>query len=269
MRIAILAIFAALASAPASAADRLTDHDVKTLVERIDDERNHFEDALSDRVKHRTIPAPSADLAFGRYLHEFKESVARLREHLDRGRSANTEAGVVLRQASAIDAFVRQLPSGTRGASEWRRLAADLKTIAVAYGADLPLRADAVVGRMADRDVAALADDVARTGERLHESLDAELARDSGVGKHGREAIAEEADRLSQAAEILRDRVKDGAPSSSELDRLLAQASRTETRLGEYPTPASRALWGELASRLAALADAYHVDWRGARSSAR
>ena len=45
----------ALWSCPAIAADRLTDRDVKSLIARVEQGRDRFDDALDDKVKHATV----------------------------------------------------------------------------------------------------------------------------------------------------------------------------------------------------------------------
>ena len=126
-------------AAPVLAADRLTDRDIKELVSRIDQGRDRFDDALDDRLKRSIIRGEGGEVNVGRFLDDFQENIDRLEERLKPEYAASTEAATLLRQASAIDRFFRQQPAGTKGESEWNRLATDLEALAGAYGTDFPL----------------------------------------------------------------------------------------------------------------------------------
>ena len=53
-------IVAALVAMPAVSADRLPDKDVKALIERIDNERDRFEDQLDGKIKSSILRGEAA-----------------------------------------------------------------------------------------------------------------------------------------------------------------------------------------------------------------
>lgn len=254
-----------MSSSSAFAADRLTDRDLKELVARIEEGRDRFDNALDDELKRSILRGPSGEVDVKRYLNDFQESIDRLEERLKPEYAASAEAGTLLRQASNIDAFFRQQPPGTRGESEWNRLTTDLKTLAGAYGTEFPIPENASVRRLGDREVAGAVDDVARGAEQLKKSLDTDLKRDATVDKPTREGIVREADQLSKDAKVLRDRVKDGEPSSAETDGLLARASKLQSILDGRQIPASAKVWTGITPRLQTVAGAYGVSWPTSR----
>jgi hypothetical protein len=239
------------------AADRLTDRDVKQLVARIEDGRDRFDDALDDRLKRSIVRGAGGEVNVSQFLDDFQENIDRLEERLKPEYAASTEAATLLRQASAIDRFFRQQPAGTKGESEWNRLATDLRTLAVAYGADFPLNDGATVRRVGDRELASAADEIAQSAERLKRSLDSDLKKDAGVGKPDREAIVREADLLSKDAKALASRVKDGKPSSAEANRLIERAAKLHTFIERHQVPASSSAWGPITDRVQTVAGAY------------
>lgn len=262
-------IGSALLSSPLNAADRLTDRDLKRLVARIHSGLDHFENALDSRLKHSLLPGPSGDgpaaIEVEHYLQDLKENVDKFEDRLTPASAAGTEAATVLRQASRVHAFVRQQSPTIRGESEWNRVATDFKTLALEYGTDFPLPDNAMVRRMNDGEVAAAAEAVARTAERLGQTLDDELKKDPGVRERTRKTIVDEAGLVEKSAKNLRERVKDDEPGSAELDRLLTQASRVRVLLGQHQVPASNAIYADLAAGLKVLAGAYRVAWPGGR----
>jgi hypothetical protein len=246
---------------PVLAADRLTDRDVKALVARIEQGRDRFDDALDDKLKHSIVRGSSGEVKVDSFLNDFQESIDRLEERLKPDYAASAEAGTLLRQASAIHRFFRQQPAGTRGESEWNRLEADLKALAVAYGADFPLPENATVRRIGDRELAASLDELVRSADRLKQSLDNDLKKDTTIDKPARQAIVGEADQLSKDAKALRDRVKDAEPSSAEADRLLERAAKLHAFIDSHQVPTSAGTWSSATTRLQSVASAYGSPW--------
>ena len=250
---------------PAGAADRLTDRDLKQLVARIEQGRDRFEDALDDKVKHNVLRDAAGEVNVDKFLDDFQESIDRLEERLKPDYAASSEAGALLREATAIDRFFRGQPAGTKGESEWNRLATDFKTLAAAYGTDFPLADNAVVRRIGDGEVVAAVSEVARSADRVKKSLELDLKNDARVDQVTREGIVAEADELAKDAKTLRDRVKDGKPSSAEADQLFMRAARLQTFIEGHAVPASASAWPALKTGLQSIASAYRVSWPAAR----
>ncbi len=242
---------------PARAADRLTDRDVKALVERIDENRDRFKDALDDKVKNEVVRGTSGEVDVKRYLEDFKENIGRLKDRMKPEYAASTEAAAVLRQGSAIERFFRSQSPGVRGESEWNRLASDLAALARAYGAEFPLDEQTPVRRIGDGELVIAIGAVAQAADRLKKSLDQDLKKDPSVDKPSRESAVARADELAKEAKALRDRVKDGKPSSSEAERLLADAGKVREFIGSHKTPASAGVWAQTPAPLQTIAAAY------------
>jgi hypothetical protein len=254
-----------LGSLPAFAADRLTDRDVKALVARIEDGRDKFDDALDDKVKNDILRGPGGEVDVKRFLNTFQESIDRFEESIRPGYAGSAEAGVLLRHGSAIDRYFRQHPGGTKGESEWNRLASDLKVLAAAYGSEFPVPDNATFRRLGDRELADSVKALASSAEQLKKSLDSDLKKDASVDKPSREAIVSEADQLSKDARALRDRVKDGKPSSAEADQVLTRAGKLRTFIQAHQVPAAANAWAGVSSQLENVAAAYQVS-RAART---
>jgi hypothetical protein len=259
----VVGVVALCWSSPVLAADRLTDRDVKALVSRIEEGRNRFDDALDDKLKRSIVRGPSGEVNVDHFLNDFQASIDKFEERLRPDYAASAEAATLLRQASAIDRFFRQQPARTRGESEWSRLATDLKTLAVAYGADFPLRENAAVRRIGDRELAASVEEIGRTADLLKKALDTDLKKDATVDKQSRQAIVGEADQLKKDAKLLRDRVKDAEPSSAEADRLLARAAKLQAFIGSRQVPTSASAWTNAGDHLQSVASAYGTSWPG------
>ena len=259
-----LAIVAAVA-APTMAADRLTDRDLKALVSRIEDGRHKFEDALDGKLKNNTLRGSTGEVKVENFLNDFQDNIDKLDERMKPDYTASAEAATVLRQATAIDHFFRTLPAGTKGVSEWNRLAVDLKALAVAYGTDFPTPEGAPVRRLGDKEVAKIVDNIAEAGDRLEHSLDNELKKDVTIDVPTRTSIVNVADEFANDARKLRDKVKNGDPSSSEAQHLLERAMAIQSILKAHQTPTSSGIWNGVPPLLQQLASAYGMAWSATR----
>ena len=256
----VIAIVVGL-SWPVLAADRLTDRDVKALITRIEQGRDKFDDELDGKLKNSVIRLPSGEVNVKDVLNDFQKSIDRVEERLKPEYAASAEVGALLRRASGIEAFFRQQPPGTKGESEWNRLASDLKVLAGAYGVDFPLSADATVRRIGDGELVTAVSQVAATSDQLKKSLDNDLKKDATVSKEARQAAIAEADQLIRDAKALRDRIKDAKPSSAEASKLLSQASKVRGFVDSHQVPTSSAAWKAAAAQVQVVATAYGTPW--------
>ena len=216
-------------------------------------------------MKHATVRGASGEVRVDDFLNDFQESIDRFEERLKPDYAASAEAAAVLRQASGIHRFFRQQPAGTRGESEWNRLESDLKVLAAAYGTDF------LAG--GERHRAAHRRSRARRfgrrsrahADRVKKSLDTELKKDTAMSKEARGAIVSEVDQLVKDAKGLKDRVKDGNPSSAEAERMLGGATKLQAFLDTHQVPASAGSWASVTGPLQSVASAYGAAWPAGR----
>jgi hypothetical protein len=85
------------------------------------------------------------------------------------------------------------------------------------------------------------------------------------MDKSARQAIVAEADQSSKDAKALRNRVKDGQPSSAEADRVLARAAKLQSFIESHQVPTSMGSWTNVNARLQSVASAYGAAWSAGR----
>src|SRR5262249_23722663 len=125
----LLLLVMALSGRAFAQAERLSDKDVKELMEAIDRGRDRFVDALDSESKHSVIRSPTNEVNVSKYLDDFDNNIHTMKDRFKGEYAASAEVQTVLRQASDIDAFVRG-QGGMKGASEWNALAGQLDTLA-------------------------------------------------------------------------------------------------------------------------------------------
>ena len=175
------------------AADRLSDDDVKAVLERIDWERDRFEDQLDGRLKRSILRDPGMEVNVERFLDDLQENLDTLKERFTAEYAASAEVTGLLNQASAIQHFMSAQPPDIDGASEWNRLAESLTVLAAVYGTVMPIPVGQQARRMNDREVEQLADNLAQKRRSVQEGsgLIVEDTRDDRQGDprrrhHGR-----------------------------------------------------------------------------------
>ena len=256
-------LIAALLPAPAVAAERLTDKDVKQLLERIDNDRDRFEDQLDGKLKHSIIRGAGGEVNVERYLDDLQENVDKLKERFTPQYSASAEVTTVLRQGSDIQRFMATQPSNLDGASEWNRLSASLGDLAAAYATAFPIADGQQARRMNDAEVRKVADEVAKGADLFRKELDSSLKKDATVQKSAREAAVKEADDLKKDAEKLASTVGDGRPASGEAQALLQRAGALRTASsGRALSAAAQTAWGSVEGGLDKLGQAFSLPVR-------
>ena len=208
------------------APDRLTDKDVKALIATVDEGRDRFEDQLDGKVKDAVLRGPNGEVNVSRFLDDFQENVDRLANRYKPDYAASAEVAAVLRQASAISAFMKTQPPSLKGTSEWDHLAASLTRLAGVYGAKFPLTNE-TVRRVSDGEAGAAAQEVEKQADEFKNAVN----RERSVAAPAKDVLKAAADVLKDSAKTLRSRLEDSKPSTAEARQVFDAVRRLEDSL--------------------------------------
>ena len=211
--------------------ERLTDKEVKALIEAVDHARDRFEDQLESKVKDSVVRGATGEVNVTRFLDDFQENLDRLKDRFKPEYAASAEAAAVLRQATAIHRFMKQQPSDLKGASEWDHLASNLGRLAAVYGTKFPIDGDAAVRRVSDGEAAAAAEEIEDQTAQFKDTVN----RNSSLAAPTKNALKSAADVVRKRAKTLASRLKDSKPATAEA-RLLFDAVQ---KLDESSTASS------------------------------
>jgi hypothetical protein len=242
-------------AAGAQSGERLTDKDVKALIEAVDQGRDRFEDALEGKVKDSVLRGPAGEVNVGKFLDDFQENMKRAKDRFKADYAASTEVQAVLRQGTDVDGYFRGLPGGTRGVSEWDRLTVDLRRLAEVYGTVFPLPANAPVRRINDGEAAQTARTVAQQADAFRKAVNNDKALPAPV----RDSLKADAEELAKRAKTLESRMKGNKPATSEARAVLEHAANIQNRFGSQLSPGTLQAWGVMRAPLSALEQAFGI----------
>src|SRR5262245_58059555 len=81
-------------------APRLSDKDVKALLEQVDQNRDKFKDNLDSSIKDATLRGPSGEVDVSKFLDDYKDNVNKAKDRFTDDYSASSEVATVLHQAT-------------------------------------------------------------------------------------------------------------------------------------------------------------------------
>jgi hypothetical protein len=255
MKTILLASALSLCSMPALAQarpERMSDKDVKTLIEQVDEGRDKFEGNLDSQFKGSTLRGPNGETKVAGALQDYQDNTQKLKDRFTSDYSASAEVATVLKQSTAIDTFMQGSPSAMKGRTEWDRQATNLKHLAESYGTTFPLPDGATVRRMNDKETAATATAVATAASRFKSDLD----KASTLAKPDRDAAKKEVDVLVKQANAVKSRTNDGKPATGEVRQLVEQAAKLQTFVDAQPTP-TMANWQAVQTSIGKLQQAF------------
>ena len=250
----IVGVILVASAAAAQTGARLSDKEVKALLEAVDTGRDKFEGNLDGGFKGTTIRGPKGETKVSGALQDYQDSTKKLQERFTSDYSASAEAAAVLTQSMQIDAFMKSPSSPTKGRNEWDRQATNLKRLAEAYNTTFPLPDGATVRRMNDKEAADAAGAVMAQAEQVKRAADA----DKTLAKADRQALKTEVDAVIKQAKTLQSGLKDGKPTTGDWRGLKEKVAVLTAEGRQLPATVLTAIGG-LRAPLAKLDQAFGV----------
>ena len=213
--------------------ERLTDKDVKTLIDQVDEGRDKFEGNLDGKFKGSTLRGAGSEVKVAGALQDYQDNTKKLKDRFTPDYAASNEVTAVLRQSTAIDRFMQGTASDMKGRSEWDRQAANIKRLAEAYGTTFPFPDGATARRMNDKETAAAAVGIAAAADRFKDDLD----KDKTLPKPQKDAAKQDVELLVKRADAVKSRTNDGKPATAEMRQLIEQVGKLQTMVGARPLP--------------------------------
>ena len=257
-QILLLASIVALWSMPALAqarAQRMSDKEVKELIEQVDTGRDKFEGNLDGGFKGSIVRGPNGEVKVSGALQDYQDNTKKLKDRFTPEYAASAEVLTVLKQSNAIDKFMLNADSSMKGRSEWDRQTQYLKQLAAAYGATFPLPEGATVRRMNDKETSAAAAAMAAAADRFKNDLD----KDKTLAKPDKDAAKKDVELLIRQANDVKSRTSDGKLATGQMTDLVAQTAKVQAFVAAHPPP-STTNWQGVQSSFGKLQQAFGLN---------
>jgi hypothetical protein len=234
--------------------ERLSDKDVKTLIDQVDQGRDKFEGNLDGQFKGSTLRGPAGEVRVSGALQDYQDNTKKLQSRFTADYSASAEVATVLKQSNAIDTFMQGSANTMKGRNEWDRQVVYLKQLAAAYGTTFPLPDGAAVRRMNDKETANAAGAIGAAAGRFKDDVN----KTSTLAKADKDAARKDLDLLIKQADTVKSRTSGGKPATADLRQLLDQVAKIEAFVGAHPI-APMTNWQSVQTSLGKLQQAFGV----------
>ena len=249
----------------ARAAVRLSDQEVKALLESIENKRSAFEASLDDTLKNSTIKTQRGEVKTNEFFDDLQDQVKRTRERFDSDYSASSEVISLLQYASRLDTWASSQPAGFRGSQQWAPLAADFRRLAAAYNTTLlnivQQGGSDQARRVNDAELATAAAAAEKNMDAFQQAYASALTANANLTPENRQSAIQNVDAMKMSAKALSSALEKKQKGEAEADALMkANVAMIATTLKLPPDTAANAAWTPVRNDLVKIALAYEAN---------
>lgn len=249
--------------ANAQVAYRLTEKEMKALLERIEQGADRFRDSLADSLDASYLDDTRTEDNINQFIKEFEAATDHLEDRFDNNNSAAGDVEEVLRRAVRIDNFMMQHGANSRAHANWMSLRGDLDQLARAYNVVWTWAGITRAYRLTDEQVKTLLDRIERDADTFRKSLDDALDKSRFNSTGAEDDINAFVKGFEEAADRLEDRFDKKQSAAGDAEEVLRRAARIDAFMRTHSlTPRAQEDWQRLRADLDEIAAAYSVEWR-------
>jgi hypothetical protein len=240
----------------AGAAERMTDEQVKRLIEDIDGGFDSCRQILEKRnLDDATITSAERTVKVKDFLKDFEKAIDVLKERFKPEYAASPEVLALLRRGSDVE--LRNRREGLTPDSTWTALAAKLGALARAYQVSWPIEDMNVrPARLNDAELAGKVERLENAAKQLQADTDKAAKANKAIDKATRASLKNSIQQLERQAKEVRSRIRDDMPAAVEVGQLLSRAGQVKEMLATLALSPS---WQGIESGIEALALAYDM----------
>jgi gas vesicle protein len=214
---------------------RLTDDQVKKLMEDVEKDVERFTKAIEPKYRTATIRSATSEVSIEAFLTDLKKGCENMRDRFKDDYGASNEVLQCLRNAATLD---RRASSGGGlygGEKEWPRLKGTSQQLAKAYGIDWAAGPDSWTSRRVnDREAVKVIEALPAHTDSFKKGLENALQHVEGVNKDEQKKAFEAIDRLKDVSGDLKDAVEDGRDAAGHLGIMRSATKDIQGFLGKY-----------------------------------
>jgi hypothetical protein len=259
-RIAATLAVALVLPVVAAGAERMTDEQVKKLIEDIDDGyRTWRQDLEKEKLDDAVIRSAERTINVKDFLKDFDQDIDQLKDRFKPSYAASPEVISLLRRGSDVE--LRNRRQNLTPRSAWTTLSAKLASLAGAYALRFPVEnMNAQGARLNDGELATRVQQAEKAFKQLRGDTDKAAKANKAIDMATRESLKGSIQELEQTAKDVTSRIKDDRPASTEVAQLVSGTGKLKESLAKLSLPASGGpSWPAIEARREALAKAYDL----------
>jgi len=234
----------ALVAQSAVAAERVTDEQVKVIIEDIGKGFEVWkEDIEEHHLEKSTIMSARGSITLESFLEDFEKSVENVKDRFQpRKNAANSEVVAVLRLGSDVVLQDRRQNQAPR--STWVPLASKFDALARAYHLTWPAQGTYVQPqRLTDEELAERVEQLKNSSEQLWDEKKNAAENDKAINDATRQSLERSIEQLKEMADGIHSRVESGRPAAVEVGQLFGQVKTVRAALTKYSLFSAGGAW--------------------------
>lgn len=243
-----------------SADERMTDEQVKALIEDIDGGYKTWKHGLEERnLDDAVITSAERTIKVKDFLKDFDKAIDLVKDRFKSENAASIEVMALLRRGSDVE--LRNRRQGQAASSDWPALGSKLAALASAYGATWPVEnMDVQAVRLNDGELSSRVERMEKAAKQLRSDTEKAAKADKAIDKAARESLKASIEDLERTAKDVRARVEGDRPAAIEVGKLLTRTGDVKGTMAKLSlTSAGGASWQGIDSGAEALAFAYRL----------
>jgi hypothetical protein len=258
-RAAGFALLAFALAAPAMS-DRLSDKDLKVLLQDVRKDVNALHKAIEPQYRAAVIRNERGEFKVSEVLDDLEKSANDMASSVGGRNDANAEVTRFLTQAAALQRRAEEGRWMLGAEEEWASLEPRLASLAEAYGGDFggdP--ASWKLARLTDQQVGDLAATLSGNVKGLRSPLNKALKKDKTISPGDRDSLLDNLDGLSDAAAALGQSARKGLDADAEVARIERHAGAIGAFLSQHSASMAtiNAPWGAIERSIGTLKGAF------------
>ncbi|HQU83545.1 MAG TPA: hypothetical protein PKY59_10485 [Pyrinomonadaceae bacterium] len=272
--------FSAVGNVAAQNPYRVSDRQVRTLLDRIDTKSDRFKSSLDTALDRSRLNNTEAENRVNGYVEDFTNSTAALRNNFNGRRSVSRDVSDVLNRASFIDQFMRENRLNNAAQNQWNSLKTDLNTLANYYSVtwnwnnpvypnnpsyptnpNYPSTGN-VPYRVSDSTVNSLLSRIESRTDSYRRELNNALDRSYINNTRSEDSINSYVTDFETATDRLKENFNGRRSTSNDVQDVLTRASYIDGFMRDYRLgTATESQWTAIRNDLNTLAGYYNVAW--------
>jgi DNA repair exonuclease SbcCD ATPase subunit len=254
-------------SAPTTqTAQRASDEQVKSLIERIERGADSFSTSLKEALNETRFTSTRPEGNINEFIKEFDAATDRLKERFSDRNTAAAAVEEVLKRAAAINNFMARQPLTIRAQNEWDYLRMDLNDLARLYNVTWvwPGVAATRPYRVNDQQMESLLKRLEERSDNFRAALKSSLEQTRFDDTKAEDNINQFVRDFERATDRLEERYDDDYTSAGATTEVLRRAVVIDRFLQRHKlTPSAQSAWTTLRGDLNELAKAYNfvMNW--------